>query len=166
MAVANGKSTVVTAMDADPRTLVDSILNRGEVFVSSGIATIAAADDDTSVYRVVRLPADVRILSIRIRHAAITAGTDYDIGAYRTLADGGAVVDKDSLADGLDLSSARGVATEVLLSNLASVSSEQRLWDMQSGITADPHTEYDIALTANTVGSAAGTVYVDVYWTY
>lgn len=165
MGVENRKSTVVTALDNSTPTAVESILKRGEVFVDSGKAAIAAADDDGSVYRLVRLPSSVRILGIRRRHAAVTSGTDFDIGCYRTAADGGTVVDKDSLVDGQSLASAVGFPTETLGANLT-IDTEKRLWQLQSGVTVDPGCDYDICLTGNTVGSAAVDVYFDIFWTY
>ena len=164
MAVVNSKSTAITNADAHtPQN--NSLIEKGDVFVSSGRAVVAAGDDDGSKYRICRLPAKVKILAFRVKHAAITAGTDYDVGTYRTADDGGLVVDADSLVDGADFSTARTVPTEILGLNLT-IDNEKKLWELQSGVTSEPQYDYDIVVTANTVGTAAVTVNVDVLWTW
>ena len=117
---------------------------------------VAAADDDTSVFPFAMLPVNARVARITLLNDAITAGTDYDIGVYK--ADGlalGAVVDKDCLADGLDMSSARTTAVDVspLVANVG-----KKLWEL-AGLSAQPnYPTFLVAFTANTIGSAAGTI--------
>lgn len=118
---------------------------------------VAAADDNGSIYRFFKaVPSNYIPVEICIHNEAITGGTDYDLGLYETGEDA-AVVDKDILADGLDLSGARaisawnndGMKTIALqtLSTLATLSAQTR-----------PSASYDIALTANTVGSGVGNI--------
>lgn len=118
---------------------------------------VAAADTDASVYRLIKgLPANWIPKRITVMCDAITAGTDYDLGFYKT--DLGAVVEVDCLADGLDLSSASKV-----LDGLTSVGIEnraKRVWELAGHTEANRLESYDLALTANTVGSAAGTITV------
>jgi hypothetical protein len=124
------------------------------------IATVAAADDDGSKYRLFKqLPSNLIPVNICIHNAAITSGTDYDIGLYKSGTDG-AVVEVDILADGLDMSSARAIATW----NNAGMTSVP-LADTQKTLAAlsgqaNPDEAYDLVLTANTVGSAAGAIVV------
>jgi hypothetical protein len=122
---------------------------------------VAAADDDGSVYRIAQIPAHSIITNVQIANDAITGGNDYDIGFYGT--DYGAVVDVDELADGLDLSSAHVSGSE--LSGISAVDVANRgkqVYDLL-GLTAQTRAEaYDLAVTANTAGSAAGTVTVIV----
>lgn len=166
MAVEDKLSTALTNVATQKAN--NSFFERGTVYVSSGKATIAAADDDGSKYRIARLPVNARIISILRHHAAVTSGTDYDLGAY--LKDTGAVVDKDSLSDGLDLSAASAVKTESLGKGITAFDPEKRLWELQAGVSTDPQKsgvlEYEIVLTANTVGSAAVVVGFDILWTY
>ncbi len=124
---------------------------------------IAAADDDGSVYRFFKaVPANWIPTRIEVYNDAITGGTDYDIGLYETkdanLA-GGTVVDQDKLASALDMSS--GAAKGSPKDGLGAVGIDEikeRLFEL-AGQTSDTKLEsYDIALTAVTVGSAAGTV--------
>lgn len=140
----------------------DEELRGNKVIVRSAIVEVAAADDDTSVYRMFKnVPADMALVRLDVYHDAITGGTDYDIGIHQ--ADSGAVVVKDVFADGLDLSS--GASKD----GLAAVTEEERmmpLWEIAgvaSSKVAAP--QYDITMTANTVGSAAGTVVFLGYFT-
>jgi hypothetical protein len=120
---------------------------------------VAAADDDTSKYRIARINSSDVISSILYGNDALTSGTDWDLGIYDTVANGGAVVEVDIFADGADLSSATAgaVASNGMVSvNIADRT--KRVWELVSGLTVDPKKQYDLVWTANTVGSAAGTV--------
>lgn len=120
---------------------------------------VAAADDDGSIYRVFKaVPSSYIPTEITIACDALTSGTDWDLGLYKT--DGGAVVDKDVLMDGQTLASALTRATGHQLGlgavNIDAVKSSLATLSAQT----NPDAAYDLALTANTVGSAAGTVTV------
>lgn len=128
---------------------------------------VAAADDDGSVYRLLKgVPADLIPTKFEIACDAITAGTDYDLGLYESTVGGvaGSVIDADKFADGIDLSSAVAFASAIDgLQTLDIDEVQERLYTL-AGQTLDDHsTDYDIALTANTVGSAAGTISVK-FW--
>ena len=167
MGIVNTKATAVTHADADSRTsLTPAHIARGNPNKHRGVVAVAAADDDTSVFRIGRVRSKDLVSSIKIAHTALTSGTDYDIGLHSVAEAGGAVVDKDFFADGLDLSSARTVLTEVRYSSITASaangisSGEKRVWE-QLGLTSDPGLEYDLTITANTIGSAAGTILVE-----
>lgn len=141
------------------------------VFVGTGERTVtafnnfevAAADDDTSVYRLFKgVPTTARIQTIEIVNDAITAGTDYDLGFYHTAqADGtdGAVIDKDILVDGASMASARAITAPLIaLTNLDLADLDKPIWELLGfDQFSRPH-EVDLCLTANTVGTAAGTI--------
>lgn len=123
------------------------------------LAQVAAADDDTSVYRLCRVKSSWVPFEITVATTAITGGTDYDLGVYRisTGATTGAVVDRDILMDGQTMATA-----STTLNGMGIVAAGDRgkaIWELL-GLTADPQLEYDLALTANTVGTAAGTIAV------
>jgi hypothetical protein len=158
MPVENRKSTIVSNADAVPVVLTNPRISGG--YVASAVATVevAAADDDTSQYRLFRLPSNAKVLSIRILNDAITGGTSYDLGVYRTAKDGGAVVSVGAFGTAIDMSSARTTAFfegAFEAQDIANI--ERELWQT-AGLTADPSVQYDIVLTANTVGTAAGTI--------
>lgn len=128
-----------------------------------GIATafeIAAADDNTSVYRLFKsIPVTAVPVLLDINCDAITAGTDYDIGFYAP--DRGVVIDKDALLDGADLSGGKAIGSEQ--SGLASLtvdligSSIADIILSKTGVAAS-YDAVDICLTGNVVGTSAGTV--------
>ena len=163
MAVANTKSNAVTNADASPRVPNSSYFEDGHARESVATVEVAAADDDGSVYRMCRVPSGARISHILVANDAITAGTAYDFGVYRTAADGGAAVDDDLFMSAVDMSSARDQLTDLTYES-ASINIdkvEKRLWELL-GLSADPFVEYDLAFTADTVGTAAGTISVVV----
>lgn len=127
-------------------------------FVGQVLCQVAAADDDGSVYRLFKnVPADYSIAAIFIKNDAITSGTDYDLGIYTTGV-AGAAKDADVLVDGADLSSA---ATGTYLV-VDPAKAGDALFEL-AGDTASAKAEgYDIALTANTVGSGAGDILVTI----
>ena len=123
---------------------------------------VAAADSDASVYRLARLPANAIPLRCDIFADASIDGTDFDLGLYKPGV-GGAIVDGNLLADGLNL--AAGVAVTAGSNNgltnlggadpIAAVG--KKLWELL-GLSAPDRQDYDLAITANTVGGAAGTI--------
>lgn len=142
-------------------------LGVSELFAGVAIASIAAADSDGSVYRLFKsLPGNLIPLQIIVTNDAITSGTDYDLGFYETTVEGvdGAVIDKDALADGVDMSSARAEGSGVtLLSATATIplaSAQKKIFELCGHTLATKKQGYDLALTANTVGSAAGSIVV------
>lgn len=120
---------------------------------------VAAADDDGSVYRVFKnVPSSYIPLQVTIATDGLTGGTDWDLGVYKT--DLGAVVDKDILMDGQTLASALTRATGHQLGlGAVNIDAVKSTLATLSGQTT-PDVAYDVALTANTVGTAAGTVTV------
>jgi hypothetical protein len=159
MPVENRKSTIVGNADAAPAVLTSPRIAGGHLRAQVATIEVAAADDDTSVYRLFRLPSNAKVTSISVFNDAITGGTSYDIGLYRTAADGGAAVDVDAFASAVDMSSARASAGPLNVTfeaqNIDKI--EQELWQVAAA-TTDPSIMYDVALTANTVGTGAGTI--------
>lgn len=118
---------------------------------------IAAGDDDGSVYRFFKnVPSSYIPTEITITCDAITSGTDFDLGLYKT--DLGAVVDKDVLMDGQTLATAltRVTGHQLGLAAVNIADAHKTLGELSA--QTNPFASYDIALTGNTVGSAAGTV--------
>lgn len=124
---------------------------------------IAVADNDGDVFRLWKsIPSDLIPVRIEIYNDAIASGTDYDLGFYESTVDGvdGTVIDADKLANTLDMSSAAGRGSpKDGLENLNIDEVRERIYEL-SGDTLDTVRAkgYDIALTANTVGSAIGTI--------
>lgn len=130
---------------------------------------VAVADDDLSVYRLWKaVPSALVPIKITIHNTAITGGTDYDIGLYETITDSsaGTVVDKDILADGISMGTARAFAVDnnAGLTTIAIANGAQTLGELSAQTDVDP--SYDIAITANTVGTAAGTIRATAWFAY
>ncbi len=141
-------------------TLLDSSKSGSTKLLSQSVA-IAAADDDGSVYHLFPVNSNDTPVSCNICTTAITSGTDYDLGLYAYNMDGvvGAVADKDILMDGQTMATA-----SLVLNGMGAVTADLRgkkFWQLL-GLSADPQKTYMVALTANTVGSAAGTINVDL----
>lgn len=132
------------------------------MFATSGHCAVQAADNDTSTYRLVRLPANAVVKSIKLYNTAITAGTVYDFGLFSV---GGAVLVGNCYANDLDLSSANS-GLEIAFQNKTLTLHRQTVWQ-DGGVSADPgdNVYYDLVATGATVGSAAGTIMVVVEYT-
>jgi hypothetical protein len=164
MGVANTKSTGVTNADStQPRLPTAGYLVGANIKMSVGTVEVAAADDNDSVYRMVRLPSNAIVYRIETMNDAITGGTDFDIGLYKIETDGGLVADKDRFASAIDMSTARSLALDAGFEALGIEQVEKRLWELL-GLASDPQTSYDLSYHANTVGSGAGTLSMRVMW--
>jgi hypothetical protein len=141
-------------------TLLDSSKG-GNTKLLNQLVSVAAADDDASVYGLFLVNSNDTPVSCNICTTAITSGTDYDLGLYAYNMDGvvGAVVDKDILMDGQTMASA-----SLVLNGMGAVTADkrgQKFWQLL-GLSADPQKTYAVCLTANTVGTAAGSINVDL----
>ena len=164
MGVVNTKSLAVTNSDSDsPRLATPGYLAGARPQMSMGTVEIAAADSDTSVYRMVRLPSNAVIYRIEILNDVITGGTSYDLGFYQINDNGGAVVDADIYATAIDMTVARSLPFDASFEVLDIANIEKRVWEVL-GLSADPQRLYDLCFTANTVGTGAGTISMRVMW--
>lgn len=133
-----------------------------KVFAIATTFEVAAADDDGSIYRLFKsLPATLIPIQVWINNDAVTAGSDYDLGFYKP--ESGVVIDKDSLADAADMSSAHVMGSE--LNGLTALGAEYVGKNISEILNTklSNTTKYesvDVCLTANTVGTAAGTISV------
>ena len=141
-----------------------ALVKVGDSFVLVTTFEVAAADDDGSIYRLAKnLSGDLIPIRVEIFNDALTGATDYDLGFYKTLTDGvgGEVIDKDVLMDGADISSGNGATSpQNGLTNVDLANRAQRIYELCGDTQATKEAGYDLALTANTVGSAAGTITV------
>lgn len=160
MAVENKYTNTLIAANTPAPAIVSS---GAKLVVFAATFEIAAADDDGSIYRIFKsVPSWLIPVRIEVGCDAITGGTDFDLGFYKKLADGGAVIDKDNLMDGQTLAT----ASLMLLNGLGAVdvaNIEKRFFELAGYTNLTDLPEVDIALTANTVGTAAGTVSVRMW---
>lgn len=134
-----------------------ALVSGGKNLTISGTFEVAASDDDTSVYKLAKLPSNAIPIKCEIYNDAIAAGTDYDLGLYK---ENGDVEDKELFASALDMSSGAalgspkdGLATEPALANFG-----KKIWELLGKALGSKEEGYVLALTANTVGSASGTI--------
>jgi hypothetical protein len=166
MGTANTKSTAITNGDANPRVMNSQKIDGGNLKEKVGTVEIAAADDNNSVYRLVRLHSSCRLSDIIRYNDAITTGTDFDVGLYDTAENGGSVININAFADAVSLASASVTGTKDLYeagSDNGVEDIEQLLWEM-AGLASDPNKFMDLCYTGVTVGSGAGTLSVRVHY--
>lgn len=165
MAVVNVKSNLVTNLDASPRTLGSPNLYHGIVREQVGYAAIANGDSIGSTYRVGRVRTSDRMRSIELLNDAIATSGAADIGAYRTAAAGGAVIDADCWASAVALTSARTAPLDATFEAGAAgglnTNIEKRIWEVL-GFTSDPMIEVDVVLTLTAAAGGAGNVAVRI----
>jgi len=130
--------------------------------------SVLAADNDGAIFPVALIPSNARFTyqSAYIRASAITGGTDYDLGFYEydAGADGGigAVVDIDRLSGPLDFSAGANLYALSAIGNSSLVGNP--LWEVL-GLSSDPRKQYLLAFTGNTVGTADGSIYIELEYT-
>lgn len=162
MAVVDTVATaLVTAAQAvaAPRSLFSQGAALGAILCT---VSVAAADSDGSIYRCFsNLSPYLRPLLILVGNTAITAGTVYDLSIYET-GSGGAVISDAYFASAIDMSSARasmipGICADgmaaVLPANVGKM-----MYEHAGHNSSNLRAGYDIGWTADTVGSAAGTI--------
>lgn len=158
LAVVNTKSNIVTNGDATPVDLSSGFINHGRLREQVATVEVAAADDDTSVFRLFRVFSSWRVSEIHIGSDALGSGASYDIGVFQTAENGGAVVNSDEFASALDLSGATALTAVTYEAVAADISKiEKPLWE-RLGLSVDPKRWYDIAAYAVAAGVSAGTI--------
>lgn len=164
MGTANTKSIAIQNAEATPRVFNRYQSDGGVLREKIGTVEIAAADDNDSVYRMVRVHSSWRISGIKRYNDAIASGTDFDVGLYETEENGGAVKNINCFADAVSLASAIVVGVEDLFEAGSDEGVEdigKLVWEF-AGDTSDPGKFYDLCYTAVVVGTAAGTLTVRV----
>lgn len=136
----------------------------GKLFAFACTFEIAAADSDASIFRLARLKSNMIPVSLLLNCDALTDSTSWDMGLYKTNGD---VQDVDCFMAATDISTGYGIGSEInCLSALPIDDIGKKLWEITAvaavgTITIENKEDaYDLALTANTIGSAAGTISV------
>ena len=151
------KGTAITNREATPPVLSNPGLGVGgvEKCAYGYLASVTASLSITSIIRLVEVPSNAIVTDLRLTSAAQTAGA-FDIGVYRNNKDGGAVVDQDFFATAVSCASAV-VNSDVLNESTTNTIAKQGqpLWQA-AGMTSDPKTTLDIALTVATTDVTTG----------
>lgn len=114
---------------------------------------VAAGDDDGSIYRIGRIASNAVMYDCNIACTAITGGTSYDLGLYNV--DLGTVVDANIFMAAQTMASASRAIDG--LSAIPVATLNKPIWVLL-GLSADPQIQYDLAFTANTVGTVDGNI--------
>ena len=122
---------------------------------------VAAADSNGSVFKLARLPASAIPVSAKIVNDAMTASTDWDLGLYEQ--NGVDEADKDIFMDGEDIAAGNTLASPVdgMKTGPAIADWGKKIWELLGKTLNNKREGYVLALTANVVGTAAGTVSVE-----
>ena len=133
--------------------------NGHEVIRYVANAAIAAADDDGSIYRLFKdIPSSFRPTRAIVMTDGITGGTDYELGVYdRNL---GAVVSKGLFMTNQTMASASRSLDGLANVSVLNIGNKATIAELLSLTPSTAKPAYDIALTADTVGTAAGNVTV------
>lgn len=159
------KSTAIANREATPKVLNNPGAGAPGVLrsVRGYIASVTAALSITSIIRLVEIDAHAYVKAVTFASAAQAAGK-FDIGLYRTNADGGAVVDQDFFATAVDCASAVVLTDETNESTTNTIAKRSLpLWNA-AGVTTEPTpgTMYDVCAVVVTTDVTTGTGALEV----
>lgn len=156
------KSTAITNREASPR--VANAPGQGGAGVVRTVygylASVTAALSVTSVIRLVEVPSNAVIISMKVSSGAQAAGA-FSFGVYRKNADGGLVAAANADQFFTAALSCAAAVNETEVVQLATslntaVKRNQPLWQA-IGMAADPKTGLDICATVTTTAVTTGT---------
>lgn len=126
-----------------------------QVICACSVASVAAADDNNSIYRMLsNVPGEWIPVHFVVKNDAITGGSDYNLGLFKP--NYGAVIDDNCFADALDMSSAS--VTKDGLGNVAITDWGKKIYEHAGHTVTTKIAAYDIGFTGITNGSGAGTI--------
>jgi hypothetical protein len=164
MGVAATYTTESTNWKAADGTKNPTTATEGAAFISSATVSVAAADDNDSLYFVLPVFSSWSIKHIWTRCDAITSGSDYNVGLFTTAATP-VVVSENCYADAIDLSTAIDklpIDASFEARNITGVNN--KVWQ-DAGLTTDPQVWYYLTFKGVAVGSAQGDISVTVHYT-
>lgn len=169
MAVVTTKSTQLTNRDATPRALTDPFIGAGSTTEGYGWVTANAGDSIGSFYKMMQVPSNCRLTSLRLACANLGTGVTVDVGAFYppVIPQGGGQFLNGALAGtlvgGVSSQIAPGLAASAAIAsfqdvistaNMSLAQQEMPLWQML-GLSADPEVSFDIGYVVR--GAAVGT---------
>ena len=168
--MANHDSPIVTNLEATPNVAAPAAELYGKQRTLVETFEIEAADNNGDTFTLYPVSLSARIDDVEYCNDSVTGGTDYDLGFYKiTDGDLGAAIDADILVDGQSLATTRSIWTSVLF--LGTNAKDQgsvgnKVWEdcgyasLEAAYDANPSGMVYVVLTANTAGTAAGTISV------
>ena len=158
----------ITVTSSGSGQRAESRHTKGITYTITERVSVAAADDDGQTWTIGVIPSNAIVQrgKSNLSTTEITAGTDYDLGIHEiddTATNWlGDAVDADVLMDGQTMAVASLALSPV--SSVAAGDGGKPLWELL-GESADTNKDYLVVLTANTVGSAAGSIYIELAYT-
>lgn len=130
----------------------------GQVFGFTCTFEVAAADDDGSVYKLAHVGANMIPVQLYLNCDAIAGATDYEMGFYD---EAGNAVDIDVLMGSEDIHAGAAIGSEIdCLQDMGVDKIGKKVYELLGKTLTTKENAYVLALTANTVGTAAGTISV------
>lgn len=155
MAVVTTKSSVITNADASPAVINTAQLSGGRMRHKRGVVTAVSGDSIASIYRMLRVNSNDLVAQLLLSCDAITTCAG-DVGLYKTLADGAAVVDADFFASAQSLAAALSNTDITRESGVVTVANmEKPIWQAL-GLSEDPQIKYDVAVTLTAAAGSGG----------
>ena len=163
------KSPSITNRETTPRVVNNpGSGGLGTTRITGGyLASVTAALSITSIVRLCEIPAHAVVDSVIFQSAAQTAGK-FDLGLYRTNADGGAVVDQDFFASAVDCASAVVITDETNESTTNTIAKQfQPIWQAAGMTEPAKGTMLDVCATvvATDVTTGTGAIGIKVKYT-
>jgi hypothetical protein len=129
---------------------------RGALQATYGHVPVTTGEVSTNILRLLEVPSNARLSQVRLYATALGGSTAGNIGFYRNVRDGAAIVGSgNQLGAAVSLVSAVNGAEQV--GTLTPVLRAQPLWQAL-GFAADPRTTFDLAITLTANVGAAGSV--------
>lgn len=131
--------------------------NAQEIVRIVGTAAVVAADDNNSTYLLAAaVPSSFVPVKATIMCDGITGGTDFDVGVSDPAT--GDAVDKDLFVDGQTLATASRTLDGLSAVDIADIGANKSIADLLALTPSTALPAYDLVLTGNVVGTAAGDV--------
>jgi hypothetical protein len=119
---------------------------------------VAAADSAGSIHRFARISPRAIVVGLKLLSDATAGATEVDFGFYKPLEVGGAVVDIDALVDGADISAGKAALTEMFVPAIDALGKNAHELAGITEAAAVAYGSFDVAMTAVSDISAAGTI--------
>lgn len=163
--MADINSDVITNLLASPPVMNAAIHHHGRLRRKVAEIELDGTQNNNDVLRFFRVKSSDSIYSLELSCDALTGATDVNFGLHTI--NGGAAVDDNAFDDAQTLASAlvrqeKRVGTNSAL-NIDTLNLP--VWDLATGVTADPGVEYDVTATLIAAGSASGTVVLEMLYT-
>jgi hypothetical protein len=161
--MANLTSTLIANTNATPKVLNSANAGAaGAVLNTYAQVAVTTSEVSTNVLRIVRVPSNARAISVRASCTALGGSCAGDVGLYRNADDGGAVLDADFFGSAVSFVSALAAAEQLNESGVNTpILQGQPLWQAL-GLTSDPRTTFDVAVTLTANVASAGNLGLSV----